>query len=227
MKIVIVEDDKSIADVLKQNFKEHEVTLFHDGNLFLNYLNDEKNSAPDLCTVDWMLPGVSGTTLCTEMRKRKNWRTVPLLMITAKTDPTDIVSGLEAGADDYITKPFDLNILNARANALIRRNARLQTEVGSGTVITFNSIKMDISTREVLVDAEKVHLTPSEFNILASLIKNSGNVLTRKQLITHLLGEGIFVTDRVVDIHVFSLRKKLHMLPELIETIRGIGYRLN
>ena len=128
MKIVIVEDEKSIADVLKQNCKEHEVVVFHEGNLFLEYLDFEKNSIPDLCTIDWMLPGISGTQLCNEMRKRKNWRTVPILMITAKTDPEDIVTGLEAGADDYITKPFDLNILNARANALIRRNARLQRD---------------------------------------------------------------------------------------------------
>jgi len=160
----------------------------------------------------------------------------PVLMVTAKSEAGDIVQGLEAGADDYITKPFEPNVFTARVKALLRRSVSLgrasserPTEADKDSksdLMNMGKLVMNLATYEVSCGGEPLHLTPSEFKILATMGANQGRVLTRDQLIEVVQGEGISVTGRTIDTHVFGLRKKLGECSELIETIRGIGYRV-
>ena len=151
----------------------------------------------------------------------------PILMVTALTNPKDIVSGLDAGADDYVTKPFDINVLNARVRSLIRRSSSDAAVIQKNPkLFDHKGLKVDLEQCKVWAADKEVNLTVSEYKLLCSLIDKPGKVLTRKQLVESIQGGTVHVTDRTIDTHVFGLRKKLQALPTIIETIRGIGYRI-
>lgn len=230
-KILVVEDEEDIRDLLKFNLtgRGYEVKTASAGEEGLLSIKDNRF---DLLILDWMLPGVSGVQVAKVARGMENGKNAAILMLTAKSEPSDIVEGLEAGADDYMVKPFDNEVLWARVSALMRRSLRLSSEPSkAGTASTqedlsLGPIQLSLKTYEVKVQGELIDLTPSEFKLLSTMIMNRGRVMTRERLIEEVQGEGVSVVGRTVDTHVFGLRKKLGVAGDLIETIRGVGYRI-
>lgn len=236
-KVLIVEDEKDIRDLLMFNlqgrgFEVATAATGEDGLLML------KDALYDVIILDWMLPGVSGVQVAKVARGMENGKNVGILMLTAKSEPENIIEGLDAGADDYMVKPFDNDILWARVNALMRRRQRLQPQHSPALQLqktnampaiedyNLGAITLSLKTYEVRVSGELIDLTPSEFKLLSTMVQNSGRVLTRERLISEVQGEGVSVIGRTVDTHVFGLRKKLGKAGDLIETIRGVGYRI-
>lgn len=220
-KILVVEDESDIRDLMTLHLGRdgYQVESVADGEAGMKKVADNF----DLLVLDWMLPGVSGIDLARAVRKTSN---VPILMVTARVEPADVVLGLEAGADDYVTKPFEIPVFLARVRALLRRAAQAQGAGGSPTVHELAGIRLDESSYEVRCDNEPLQLTHSEFKLLLALIKNQGRVLTRAALIDLVQGSDVSVVDRTIDTHVFGLRKKLGPYGDLIETVRGVGYRV-
>lgn len=217
-KVLVVEDENEIRNLIVAQLSRegYEVDETDSGEGALQKL---KMANYDLLVLDWMLPGVNGLEIARQLRGKSRG----ILMITARAEPSDIVAGLEAGADDYITKPFDLAVLKARVRALLRRPmSRVQEDT-----IRVGELVIDPKTFEVKCKNESVALTLSEFKLLLALAKNRGGVMTRDRLIQEVQGDGVSVIDRTVDTHVFGLRKKLGECAEAIETIRGVGYRMN
>jgi two-component system phosphate regulon response regulator PhoB len=173
-----------------------------------------------------MLPGVSGLDLCKKIRSDQSaaGAQVPVLMVTARAHPSDIVVGLEVGADDYLTKPFDLPVFLARVRALLRRASPQQEASARGFEV--GELALDLESYQVTCGKKELQLTPSEFKLLVALVRNRGRVLTRERLIDLVQGEGVTVVDRAIDTHVFGLRKKMGKCADIIETIRGVGYRI-
>lgn len=221
--VLIVEDEKEIRELmalhlLRQGYKVTECGSPFEATTAL------ENKNFDLIVLDWMLPGLSGVEFIEIIKSKKS--DAKILMVTAKTEPQDIVFGLDKGADDYLTKPFDPNIFIARVRALLRRSAALSSSPQDEEEIVIGTMTINFKTYEVVVADEKLHLTPSEFKLLALMVQNHGRVLTREKLIENIQGEGINVVGRTVDTHVFGLRKKLGAWSDHIETIRGVGYRV-
>jgi two-component system phosphate regulon response regulator PhoB len=172
-----------------------------------------------------MLPGLSGTDVLMEVRRDTATSTMPVILMTAKGEESDIVIGLKLGADDYITKPFSLSVLVARVAAVLRR-AAAAVQGAAPTVLTVGPICIDSERHAVDVDGQPVALTLTEFRLLLALAAARGRVLTRSQLIDRCMGTNAIVTDRTIDVHLTSLRKKLGDARDWIETVRGIGYRV-
>lgn len=230
-KILIVEDEQDIRELLKFNLggRGYEVTTCANGEEGLLSIKDNNY---DLLILDWMLPGVSGVQVAKVARGMENGKHLAILMLTAKSEPENIVEGLDAGADDYMVKPFDNTILWARVQALMRRSQRLSLESKTATkapqeeILTLGPIELSLKTYQVRIDGALIDLTPSEFKLLSTMLSQKGRVLTRERLISEVQGEGVSVVGRTVDTHVFGLRKKLGPAGDLIETIRGVGYRV-
>jgi len=226
-KCLIVEDESAIRELLALILvrEGYQVQTLGSPTAALQLI---ESSQFDLMIVDWMLPEMSGVDLIKTIRVKGN--SIPILMVTAKVQAEDIVMGLDAGADDYITKPFDANVLKARAQALIRRSQmRLeQAKLSRKEPIIYElgEIKVNTAAHEVFVGGKLIHLTPSEYKILVEMLQNVGRVLTREFFMSKVQGEGIVVTGRTIDTHVFALRKKLGLYADHIETIRGVGYRI-
>lgn len=178
----------------------------------------------DVIILDWMLPGMSGVEAVELLRARGSQASI--LMVTAKAEPQDIVLGLEKGADDYITKPFNPSVLLARVKALLRRSQAGDAPASEKEIVQVEDLRINFKTYEVSYKEDPLHLTPSEFKLLGTLVVNQGVVLTREKLIENIQGEGISVVGRTIDTHVFGLRKKLGEWGDKIETIRGVGYRV-
>jgi len=227
-RVLVVEDEEDIRDLLKFNLtgRGYEVKTASAGEEGLLAIKDARF---DLLILDWMLPGVSGVQVAKVARGMENGKSLAILMLTAKSEPTDIVEGLEAGADDYMIKPFDNEVLWARVGALMRRSQRLSLETPSKKAeedLVLGPIELSLKTYDVRVENQPIDLTPSEFKLLSTMISNRGRVMTRERLIEEVQGEGVSVVGRTVDTHVFGLRKKLGAAGDLIETIRGVGYRI-
>lgn len=218
-KVLVVEDEQDIRNLMILHLQRegYEVTGIDNGEEALKLL---KPGNYDLAIVDWMLPGLPGLEVCQRLRGE-----IPLLMITARSDAADIVLGLEMGADDYVTKPFEIPVFLARVRALLRRASK-KTAPENEDTLNVGHLSMNIDRHSVTCNGSPVVLTPSEFKLLAALIKNTGRVLSRDRLIDLVQGEDVVVTDRAIDTHVFGLRKKLGPCGEFIETIRGVGYRI-
>lgn len=220
--ILVVEDEREIRELmalhlLRQGYRVSECASAEEA------LQEAGRQKFQLFILDWMLPGLSGVDIISKLKREQPHASV--LMVTAKAEPQDIVNGLEKGADDYLTKPFDPAVLLARVKALLRRFQVAEAPAASEQ-FELAALKIDFRSHQVLLSGEELHLTPSEFKLLGTMIQNRGRVLTRDQLIENILGEGINVTGRTIDTHVFGLRKKLKEWGEHIETIRGVGYRI-
>lgn len=231
-RILIVEDEQDIRDLLKFNLsgRGYDVVTCANGEEGLLSIKDQTY---DLLILDWMLPGVSGVQVAKVARGMENGKNLAILMLTAKSEPENIVEGLDSGADDYMVKPFDNAILWARVQALMRRSQRLSQETKAQAaaapveeMLTLGPIQLSLKTYEVRIAGQIIDLTPSEFKLLSTMLSQKGRVLTRERLISEVQGEGVSVVGRTVDTHVFGLRKKLGDAGELIETIRGVGYRV-
>jgi two-component system phosphate regulon response regulator PhoB len=229
--ILMIDDDPAVRQattILLAN-SGFEVTTAEDGEKALKTL---ESFSPDLAVVDWMLPGMSGLDVTKWIRGREEGRSVPVLMVTARADSADIIRGLESGADDYVTKPFEIPVFLARVRSLLRRsklNAPADT-VTQARKLKVGGLGIDLDSYEVTAETaagtDRLQLTPSEFKLLKALMLNQGRVLSRDKLIELVQGEGVTVVDRAIDTHVFGLRKKLGAHADFIETIRGVGYRM-
>lgn len=230
-RILVVEDESEIRELVVLHLKRdgHAVDAVGSVEEAQSLLDRQSYS---LVVLDWMLPGASGVDLARKIRAKSDRDDLAILMVTAKAEAGDIVTGLDAGADDYLTKPFEPQVLIARVRALLRRHRRPTARAagaGAGAIIenfTIGDLSIDSGTYEVKCAGELVALTPSEFKLLQTLAQNRGRVLTRESLIEHVQGEGVSVVGRTVDTHVFGLRKKLGSCADVIETVRGIGYRV-
>ncbi len=223
-QILVIEDEQDIRDLIAFQLKSegHNVLSAESADKAVTYL--ERGEKIDLFLIDWMLPGsMSGLEFTKKIRTQSRFDHIPVIMITALTQAENIVAGLDAGADDYITKPFDLNVLQARVRVQLRQSAIQQTS--NNNLLDFEILKIESSKCRVWVEKEEISLTSTEFKILLLLAQKPGHVYTRDQFINSIQGDNIFVTGRTVDTHIAGLRKKMGTAANMIETIRGIGYR--
>ncbi len=220
-KILIVEDEEDILELIGYNLKRSgfETTGYTQGD---QGLKAARTLNPDLIILDLMLPGIHGLDICRILKSDTDTSHIPIVMVTARGEESDIVKGLEIGADDYITKPFSPKILVARVQALLRRS---RTDQPDGDVITIDGIDIFLKKRTVLINGVAADLTFSEFQILALLATHPGWVYTRNQIIHHIHGDHYPVTDRSVDFQIVGLRKKMADKGECIQTVRGVGYK--
>ena len=222
LQILIVKDEGDILDVLKYNLR-------NAGYLTLEAPRGEtarnliRETSPDLILLDLMLPGINGLDLCKIFKKDEATRNIPIVMLTAKSSEADIVAGLEMGAEDYVVKPFSPRVLLARIQTVLRRNPASVPEPSSSLI--FGSLEIHPRSHLVSIDGQQIPLTPTEFRILHFLARHPGWVYTRDQMIDATHGENYFITDRAIDVQIVGLRKKLGESGNLIETVRGIGYR--
>ncbi len=219
--ILIIEDDADIAESLQYNFKREgfRPVIAESGEKGLRLALDEKNP-PALIILDLMLPGMSGTELCRRLRREHLTEKTPIIMLTAKAAETDKIAGLELGADDYIVKPFSVKEVVARVRAVLRR-------VEKDTLQRYEDEKLtiDFADMRVSCDGESVKLTRKEFALLTFLIKNTGRVATRQNLLDNVWGYSYFGDTRTLDVHIRRLRQKLGECGNCIETVVGVGYR--
>jgi two-component system alkaline phosphatase synthesis response regulator PhoP len=221
IKLVIIEDDKDIRELLSSNISSlgYQVHSFSNGESGLKHLRNNKSN---LLLLDLMLPGISGYDICRIIKSDPKLKDLLIIMLTAKGSEADIVKGLELGADDYIVKPFSSSILSARIAAVLRRVKKTDSKI-----LNFDSLKIDISKHQVSVNNAIIDLTFSEFEILSMLAQNPGLVYTRSQIIDSIRGDNYPATDRTIDFQIVGLRKKLSTAQKYIKTIRGIGYKFN
>ena len=222
--ILLIEDEADLAELIAMRLRreQYDVEAFQDGQAGLK---GALAQPPDLILLDIMLPGMSGTDVLIELRKDPQTAHVPVIMLTARGEDCDIITNLTLGADDYITKPFSAAVLVARISAVLRR-ARQQATRGDRDVLTAGPITVDRASHRVEIAGRNVELTLTEFQLLTSIISAGGRVLTRDRLIDEVRGKDSIVTDRTIDVHVASLRRKLGRARRYIETVRGVGYRL-
>jgi phosphate regulon transcriptional regulator PhoB len=221
-KILVVDDEEDILELLKYNLSRegYQVLCTTSGEKTLNLV---KTETPDLIVLDLMLPGMDGLEVTRRLKENPPTKNVPIVMLTAKGEEADIVTGLELGADDYITKPFSPRILLARVKAVLRRKGKESQDKTS--VIQTHNLLIHPGRHEVRVNDDPVQLTFTEFGILHYLARRPGWVFTRSQIVDEVRGENYYVTDRSVDVQIVGLRKKLGPAGDYIETVRGVGYR--
>ena len=221
--VYIVEDEPDIRETLSYNLSQEgfKVSEFSDAETCLNKIHKKK---PDLLILDLMLPGMSGLDLCKEIRADKTLKNLAIIMLTAKGEEVDRIIGFELGADDYVTKPFSVRELILRVKVILKK----QTEsVESNELVEFGPIKLNLDAHEVLIYNDEIVLTALEFKLLKHLLQRRGRVQTRDQLLGDVWGYSSEVTTRTVDTHIKRLREKLGTVGDYIQTVRGVGYRLN
>lgn len=228
LSIYVVEDDESIRTmvVYALNGSGYTARGFSDGRMFFTALDD---SLPDLVLLDIMLPGEDGLSILRRLRTQQRTKQLPIIMLTAKTGEMDRVRGLDLGADDYVSKPFGILELLSRIRAVARRSVEMtrQNKQQDDGIYQYRNIYIDESSHVVTVDGSEVALTRKEFNLLCDLLRNQGRVLTRDQIMEQVWGFDYGGATRTVDIHINTLRKKLGDDGSLIQTVRGVGYKID
>ena len=222
--ILVVEDEPAIQELIAYNLKQagHQALRADNAEQALNLVS---NALPDLVLLDWMLPGLSGIEFARRLRADKRTRTVPIIMLTARSEEQDKLAGLDTGADDYITKPFSPRELMARIKAVLRRRAPEMTD----DVVQAGGLKLDPASHRVTGHGKPVELGPTEFRLLHFLMTHAERVHSRTQLLDQVWGDHVFVEERTVDVHIRRLRKALEPteLDRLVQTVRGTGYRFS
>ena len=222
--ILVIEDDENIAELIRVNIEKagaKPVCVF-SGEEGIRAIRE---TSPDLVLLDLMLPGLDGLDVCRLAKSDSDTKEIPIIMVTARGEESDIVTGLDLGADDYVTKPFSPRVLVARIRAVMRRKADSLAN-GEEAVVKVHNLTIHPGRHEVRADGRQIELTATEFRLLHRLARRPGWVMTRNQIIEALHGVGYPVTDRAVDVQIVGLRKKLGEAGKLIETVRGIGYRM-
>lgn len=221
LRVLIVEDEEALIEPLKYNFTKegYIVDTALDGEIALDKIF---NKPPELILLDWMLPKISGMDLCKRIRNNKETKNIPIIMLTARGEENDRIQGLEMGADDYVTKPFSINELLARAKAVIKRARPIFAE----EKITFCDISLNVATHKVFREDKEIKLGPTEFNLLRFFLENIDRVFSRDQLLNHVWKNDALVEPRTVDVHVRRLRKVLNTnnKKDYIRTVRSSGY---
>jgi two-component system phosphate regulon response regulator PhoB len=220
--ILVVDDEPDILDLIRYNLSREgfRITCVDTGE---KAVAEVRAAKPDLVLLDLMLPGVDGLDVCRQIRQYPEWSQLPIIMITAKSEDADVVSGLECGADDYITKPFSPRVLLARVKSVLRK--RQQPADQDARMLTIGDLSISPGQHEVFIAEQPVNLTATEFRILLTLARKPGWVFTREQIVDAARGENTVVTSRSVDVHIVRLRSKLGPCGDWVETVRGIGYR--
>lgn len=220
--IALVDDEPDILELMALHLRKagFRVEGFPDSRSFLRYLEKQ---LPDLVILDLMLPDADGLEVCRLLRKNERFSAVPVVMVTAKSEETDKILGLEIGADDYVTKPFSAKELVARVRAVLRRQ---QPPGRTGRMEIGGLLTVDPETYETRVEGKAVDLTSTEFRILKLFVSKPGRVFTRDQILDYLWGHEKIVLDRTIDVHIRNLRDKLGRAARLIRNIRGVGYKL-
>ncbi len=223
-KIFIVEDDEDILELMKYNVVKEGYQVFTEtaGDAALQ---TARTKMPDLILLDLMLPGLDGLEICRTLKNEPKTKGISIMMVTAKGEEADIVTGLEMGADDYITKPFSPRVLLARIKAVLRRKKTTASPEES-TTVKVHDLVIDPSRHEIMVKNKLIDLTFTEFKLLEYFARRPGRVFTRYQIVDGVKGADYAVTERSVDVQIVGLRKKLGSSGKLIETVRGIGYKL-
>ena len=222
--ILIVEDEKEIRDLLVHYLRKEgfQPQVAQDGEEGLSKARSEK---PDLILLDILLPKMDGLELLRKIRSDREIARTPVAMLTAKGDETDRIVGLELGADDYIAKPFSPREVVARIKAILRRTRKEAEEIDE-KVLEYGGLQLDVARHEVRFKGKAVSLTSKEFRILQALLSAPGRVLSRESILKKVWGEGTYVIDRTVDVHIAKLRQKIPFLSDAIETVKDVGYRL-
>jgi two-component system, OmpR family, phosphate regulon response regulator PhoB len=220
-RVLIVEDEPAIAELISINLRHNGLSPLwvENGELAQREID---TVLPDLILLDWMLPGESGVTLARKWRSDPRTKSVPIIMLTAKVDENDKVKGLDAGADDYITKPFSVSEMLARIRAVLRRRAPEQAVPN----VTVGELMLDGATYRVSYQGEQLKIGPTEFKLLSYLMHHAERVHTRSQLLDKVWGDHVFIEERTVDVHIKRLRESLGQAGVMVETVRGTGYRL-
>ena len=222
--VLVVEDEAAIATMLRYNLERqgYRVSESSDGQEALTRIQEQQ---PDIVLLDWMLPLMSGIEVCRQIRRKPSTRDLPVIMVTARTEDQDAVRGLNTGADDYITKPFNIDSLLARMRALLRRSNTLPDK----GQLAFHDIEMDLSSHRVTRNGRKVHLGPTEFRLLEFFMQHPRRVFSREELLDAVWGHDIHVEPRTVDVHIRRLRKSMNIDNELdvVRTVRAAGYALD
>lgn len=223
-QILIVEDERDIATLLQYNLEKEGMatSLATDGEDALLKADEEQ---PDLILLDWMLPLMSGIEVCRQLRQAKKTRLIPIIMLTARGEEADRIRGFDAGADDYVSKPFSPAELVARVRAVLRRSMPEPED----EKLIFADIEMDLAAHKVRRQGRKVHLGPTEFRLLQYMMENPARVFSREKLLDKVWGRDVYVEPRTVDVHIRRLRKSLNIegQPDLIRTVRSAGYALD
>ncbi|MEW6098765.1 MAG: phosphate regulon transcriptional regulator PhoB [Pseudomonadota bacterium] len=222
-RVLVVEDEAAIAELISLNLRHagYEVTVAPDS---VRAIAEVDKVLPDLVILDWMLPGQSGLTLAKRWRAEARTRDLPIIMLTARADEPDKIAGLDAGADDYLTKPFSTNELMARIRAVLRRKAPEALD----SAVQVGPLRLDPATRRVSRGEQEVKVGPTEFRLLHFFMTHPERVHSRAQLLDRVWGDHVFIEERTVDVHVKRLREALAPVgcSSMIETVRGAGYRL-
>ena len=228
MRILIADDEQNQLELLSFNLKQdgYDVIIATNGQDVLDIVADQ---LPDLIILDWMMPEISGIDVCRHLRSSKETRSIPIIMLSARGEESDRTLGLDVGADDYMTKPFSPRELLARVRAVLRRSRPSLME----DQLEFGDLKLDLSKKIVERGGDRIDLGPKEFQILSLLMERPGQVFSRSQLLNHISGQGVYIEDRTIDVHLSRLRKTLNTRkgqpdrPDLIRTVRGSGYALS
>lgn len=222
--VLIVEDEKSISTLLKYNLEKEGYTIIISQN-GEDGIEQVKKNLPDLVILDWMLPDLSGIAVCDLIKREPRLKSIPVIMLTAKSEETDKIRGFETGADDYVTKPFSTKELVLRVQALLKRVKPSLTE----DIVVFKDLKIDRLSRRVYRGDNQIKLGPTEYNLLNFFIKNPSRVYSREQLLNQVWGNTIYVETRTVDVHIRRLRKAINLegKVDLIRTVRSAGYALD
>jgi len=224
VNILVVEDEQAIQELIAVNLEHagHHVIRARDAEAALGIV---RNALPDLLLIDWMLPGMSGVSLAKQLRQAERTRQIPIIMLTARAAEHDKILGLEAGADDYVTKPFSPKELVARIKAVLRRRAPQMTD----DPVEAAGLRLEPATRRVFGNQRPLELGPTEFRLLHFLMTHAERVHSRAQLLDQVWGDHVFIEERTVDVHIRRLRKSLEGSghDRLIETVRGSGYRFS
>ena len=222
-RVLVVEDESAIAELISLNLRHagYDVTIASTAD---QAQVEVDGVLPDLVVLDWMLPGQSGLVLAKRWRAQARTRELPIIMLTARAEEGDMISGLDAGADDYLTKPFSTNELLARIRAVLRRKAPEALD----TMVDVAGLKLDPATRRVAREDREVRIGPTEFRLLHFFMTHPERVHSRAQLLDRVWGDHVFIEERTVDVHVKRLREALEPVgcSRMIETVRGAGYRL-
>jgi len=219
--ILVVDDEEDIRELVELNLDRegYRVLTCETGEQALAVARAQ---TPDLIVLDLMLPGIDGLEVCKRLKANPTLQQIPVVMLTAKGEESDIVAGLELGADDYITKPFSGKVLVARVRRLLRKAAEAADDK---TLVRVHGLVIDPARHEVMLNDKPISLTLTEFNILHTLSRRPGLVFTRYQIVDAIHGDNYLVTDRAIDVQIVALRRKLGSSGKLIETVRGVGYR--
>lgn len=224
-KILVVEDDRDILELMTYNLEKegYVVATAMAGEEALKKISQFD---PDLILLDLMLPGIDGMEICRQLKQQEKTRGIPIIFVTAKSEESDVITGLEIGAEDYLAKPFSPKVLIARIRSVLRR-VKKKTGEAPVNIITLKGLSIDVSRHLVTSSGEVIDLYATEFAILHFLAQNPGWVFSRNQIISSVKGDDYPVTERSVDVQILGLRKKLGEAGKMIQTVRGVGYRLN